>query len=86
MKKIQLFVEMKGDLGRMLKYYLVVEEVETSDFFCEQYGVAVETDEGDYQEILGITLLQERIEALLALLSRNQVSPIALCDVVADWL
>ncbi len=83
MRKIKLFEE-KAQME--LAYYLLVEEVENHHFFCENYGVAVEGKDGSYEEIRGISPRKERIEELLALLFRNQVSPIALGDVVADWL
>lgn len=89
MKKMKLFEEVVQDEcgeTREFAYYVLVELIECQGLQCENYGVAVEEKEGDQVEILGITTSQQRIESLLRLLSKHQVSPIALGDVVADWL
>ncbi|MFI3252959.1 MAG: DUF6514 family protein [Eubacteriales bacterium] len=89
MKKIRVCEKnLQDERGKLrnLDYYLLVEEVETEDFFCENYGVAIEEPQGEKAEILGITTKKERAEELLSLLSLHQVSPTTLADVVADWL
>lgn len=89
MKKIRVCEKnLQDERGktRNFDYYLMVEEVETEGFFCENYGVAVEESQGDTAQILGITTQKERAEELLSLLSLHKVSPTTLEDVVADWL
>lgn len=71
---------------RSFSYYLLVEEIETQGFFCENYGVAVQEKQGDISQICAITSNRERIETLISLLARNMVSPTTLADVVTDWL
>ncbi len=89
MKKIKVFERnSKDEMGkeRCFLYYLAVEEVDTSGFFCENYGVLVEEQGGMAAEVLGITTQKKRAEDLLEMLSFYKVSPTILEDVVADWL
>ncbi len=73
-------------LQREFRYYLTAEPVENGPFFCENYGVKIAADCGDDAAVSGITPSAERIDELLSLLVKNEVSPATLSDVVADWL
>ena len=48
--------------------------------------VAVVAPDGDEASVRNITVRPERIDRLLELLQRNQVPPVALRDVIDDWL
>ena len=65
-----------------VRYYLLAEELHNE---TETYGVGVEYN-GTLAEIHGITISQRRITALLYALIMGTVTPIALRDVVEDWL
>ena len=67
-------------------YFLTIDQEETSQFFCENYGVRIAEDHGDAAAVPGITTSARRIDELMTLLVDNQVGPAGLADVVADWL
>ena len=71
---------------RTLHYYLVTEEINQGNLACENYGIKVAEAHGDCTLIAGITVSQQRVDELLHLLIRNEVSPTTVGDVVADWL
>lgn len=69
------------------QYRLLVDVVSAGAFACESYGVAVrDAATGEEAAIPHITTSLTRIDALLELLARNDVSPLHLRDVVEDWL
>lgn len=76
------------DLGRprCFHYFLTVNQVETSRFFCEDYGVRIIEENGNSSAIPSITTSAMRIDELMTLLVKYEVGPIGLTDVVADWL
>lgn len=67
-------------------YFLTVEPVQSGCFFCEDYGVRIQEEEGESSVIPSITTSATRIDELLTLLVDNQVGPAGLADVIADWL
>lgn len=69
-------------LERSAAYYLLEEELGV----CESYGVAVCLDNGEQCRISGITCSQTGILRLIAALMRGAVTPVALRDVVEDWI
>lgn len=71
---------------RCFHYFLTVDQEETPQFFCENYGVRIEEEHGDTAAVPGITTSAKRIDELMTLLVDNQVGPAGLADVVADWL
>lgn len=71
----------------LFDYAVLVEEVPAGSFFCESYGAKVTSRvSGESAAIRDITLCVSRIDELMELLARNQVSPTHLRDVVDDWL
>lgn len=79
-------VEDETGLSRIYHYSLVVDQVESGRFICEDYGVSITEDSGDCQTIPSITTSALRIDELITLLVENLVSPTSLPDIVADWL
>lgn len=75
----------KGIL-RQFRYALLIDELSSGCFFCENYGVLISETNGDNASIPGITSSAARIDELMTLLIKHNVSPTALTDVVADWL
>ena len=70
-----------------LRYYILVDELELGDgMLCESYGVKVAAPDGEEESVRNLTVRPERIDRLLELLQRNQVPPVALRDVIDDWL
>lgn len=68
-------------------YAILVDEVSAGNFLCESYGVRITSrTSGERSEVPNITISTSRIDELMDLLVRNQVSPIHLRDVVDDWL
>ncbi len=66
----------------LVEYYLLVEEM---DGLLERYGVQV-AGFGRTAEIRGITVCQERVLELARTLIRGTVTPLAVQDVVEDFL
>lgn len=71
---------------RCFHYFLTVNQEETSNFFCENYGVRIAEREGGDVSIPNITTSAARIDELMTLLVDNRVGPAGLADIVADWL
>lgn len=71
---------------RCFHYFLTIDQEETPQLFCENYGVRIEEEQGDAASVPGITTSAKRIDELMTLLVDNQVGPAGLADVVADWL
>ena len=67
---------------RTIRYDLLVEELAAD---VETYGVSASM-EGEETSIAYLTISQRRIETLLERLRRGSVTPVALRDVVEDWL
>ena len=68
--------------GFPIRYYLLVETLENG---LESYGVLVEY-RAQRAQVPGVTLCLRRAEALVELLRRGGVTPVALQDVAEDWL
>ena len=69
------------------RYFILVGEMCLGEgFSCESYGVKVVGENGEESSLPDITVSTRRIDELMALLIRNQVSPVTLRDVVEDWL
>ena len=71
---------------RRFRYFLTIDQEETPQFFCENYGVRVAEESGTETVIPKITTSAARIDELIALLVENQVGPAGLMDVVTEWL
>lgn len=68
-------------------YAILVDQLNVGPFACESYGAqVVNRATGDCSQIPNITVSATRIDQLMELLVRNQVSPCHLRDVVDDWL
>ncbi|RKI65609.1 hypothetical protein D7V91_13905 [bacterium 1xD42-67] len=72
--------------ARRFHYFLTIDQEETPQFFCENYGVRVAEEAGTETVIPMITTSAARIDELIALLVENQVGPAGLMDVVMEWL
>lgn len=69
------------------RYYVVVGEKQVGRFFCEAYGVKIEDEgTGESAEFPDLTVSAGRIDELMSLLVRNEVTPAGLEDVIRDWL
>ena len=79
---------LEDELGRerRFQYALLIDQVESGRFSCEDYGVSVREEGGDYVALPGITTSAMRIDELITLLVEHKVGPTTLADVVADWL
>lgn len=88
----ELWVEERqeaGEDGRVCRnrYCILVDELPLGGGrYCESYGVKVTGEDGEEASVPNLTVSVERIDGLLELLRRNQVSPVHLRDVVEDWL
>lgn len=71
---------------RRYHYSLIVDQIESDCFSCEDYGVRIREEDGDSAAVSGITTSASRIDELLTLLVEHQVGPTSLDEVVADWL
>ncbi len=70
-------------LEKSAAYYLLMEEAGN---VCESYGVEVCFEDGEQCRIPGITCSQTGILCLISMLMRCTVTPVALRDVVDDWI
>ncbi len=80
----ELLLERQEGCG--YRYSILVDEMEAGGLSCESYGLKAEGPDGSCVEIPHITVSAARIDALVELVQRNQVSPVILRDVVEDWL
>ena len=80
----ELLVESPRDCG--YRNMILVDEMTVGGMSCESYGVRVTGPDGECAEIPNITVSAGRIDELVDLLRRNQVSPVSLRHVVDDWL
>ena len=69
-------------------YAILVDEMQVAEgFFCESYGgKATPKGGGEPAQVANITVSTSRIDGLMELLVRNQVTPLNLRDVIDDWL
>lgn len=82
-------IQIRDEKGKVHSYeydILVGEMAVSGGISCESYGVRVAEDGGDCMEIQNLTVSISRIDELLDLLVRNEVTPCTLRDVVDDWL
>ncbi|MPN29048.1 hypothetical protein SDC9_176496 [bioreactor metagenome] len=75
-----------GILHRFTYYITVGEMMMGEHLACESYGVKITEDGGGIANVPNLTTSISRIDALMELLIRNEVGPVGLCDVLADWL
>lgn len=68
------------------RYALLVDELDVPGLVCESYGVAAERPDGARAQVRHVTVSQPAALELLALLIRNQISPVHLEEIVADYL
>lgn len=68
--------------GNPVNYYLLTEYLENE---LEIYGISVEYL-GEIAAVPRIAMSHRCISALLHVLRRGAVTPVAACDVIADWL
>lgn len=66
-----------------VNYYLLADEL-GSEF--ESYGVEVCCSNGDQAAVRGVTISQSKILLLMSMLMEYAVTPVALRDVVDDFL
>jgi len=69
--------------GMTVTYYLVAENLPKIGV---TYGIEVRTSGGEHICIRDITTSHDAIRTLLELMIRNTVTPVAVWDVVEDWL
>lgn len=67
--------------GAAVTYYLVVEETAG----VERYGLQLRYG-GETEMVADITTSQRQIQSLLGAMVRGTVTPVAVRDVVEDWL
>ena len=87
----ELIVETKnlnGDAGKgRYVYSILVDEMDVGRFFCESYGVSIrDAVTGQRAAVPNVTASIPRIDELMELLIRNEVTPVTLRDVIDDWL
>lgn len=72
---------------RKYTYSILVDEMNVGAFSCESYGVKIaEQATGHTAMVSHVTTSIPRIDELMELLIRNQVTPTGLRDVIDDWL
>lgn len=88
----ELFVDTQEAVGEdghthHFRYYILVDQMEVGrQFACESYGVKVAEQGGETACLPNLTINVGRIDSLMEMLTRNQVGPAGLRDVVDDWL
>lgn len=80
--------KVEGETARLrCRYYVLIGEKQVGNFFCEAYGVKIEDEgTGESAAFPDLTVSAKRIDELMELLLRNQVTPVGLEDVIQDWL
>lgn len=78
-----LFMGRRVVAKQQMAYYLLAEEDEEE---TERYGIRIESEAGEREEILNLTISGTAVQELAALLMRNTVTPTTLRYVVEDWL
>ena len=71
---------------RQFQYYLLIEQVDSGSFQCENYGVRICEDGVRSVCLPGLTTSAVRIDQLMTTLVDNGVGPVGLEDVIRDWL
>ena len=79
-------IEDESGRTRRFHYALLIDQIESGHFACEDYGVSICEEGGDRTAVPGITTNATRIDELITLLVEHKVGPTTLADVVADWL
>ena len=77
-----LFAGHSAHWGQILSYYVLVEDLGERE---KSYGVEVRLKE-ECCRLMDLTSHRGRIETLMEALIRHDVTPVALRDVVEDWL
>ena len=70
------------DEGREIRYYFLTDQARQQEESC---GVLVEFG-GEEAAIMDLSPSRRRVRSLLGRMSRGTVTPVALRDVVDDWL
>lgn len=88
----ELFLETLGvkdaaGVMRNYDYSILIDEMDVGPYSCESYGVKIAEQGGGQTAVVPhVTCSISRIDELSDLILRNQVTPVTLEDVVADWL
>lgn len=86
MRQLRIKPPGEGGAGRY-EYYIIIDEVSVGAFSCESYGIRVrDPQNGAEAAARHVTVRADRIDELSTLLMRNEVGPVSLDEVVADWL
>ena len=78
-----------GQSGQVYRYTysILVDEMNVGRFACESYGVKIRDEISGHTAVVAhITPSIPRIDELMDLLIRNEVTPTGLQDVLDDWL
>ena len=71
---------------RRFQYFLLVDQVDSGSFQCENYGVRIVEEGVGSSAMPGLTTSAVRIDQLMTMLVDNTVGPVGLEDVLRDWL
>lgn len=72
---------------REYTYSILIDEMSVGAFSCESYGVKIkDCATGRVAVVSHVTASIPRIDELMELLIRNQVTPVGLRDVLEDWI
>lgn len=72
---------------RHYDYILLIDTVEAEGFCCESYGLKIrEAESGHSCGVRHVTVSAARMEQLCRLVLKAGVTPVALKDVILDWL
>ena len=78
--------ESEDGTNRCFQYFLLVEQVDSGNFQCENYGVRIVEEGVSSSSLPGLTTSAVRIDQLMTMLVDNTVGPVGLEDVIRDWL
>lgn len=77
-------IQTESNRPMKLQYAVLVEETPSG---LENYGIQItEAEVGSFASAPGLTVSSQRICELTETLARNTVTPVALMDVLDDWL
>ena len=82
---MQYVVHVQAQLCRF-QYFLLVDQVNSGSFQCENYGVRIVEEGVASSAIPGLSTSAVRIDQLMTILVDNTVGPAGLEDIVRDWL
>ena len=68
-----------------IRYAILEEEAPAGHFGCTRYGIRIEKQNGEWDEVRDITTSRTQIDELFRLLCRNDVTPMSLRDILEDW-